>query len=483
MDGLHQYLLHLFDLGLRTQKYDIDKEHNSIGRTTDSKLSRRQQIIGDKDKKFENVFEGFKANSDKYTMKMKTLSAENVMFLDELFEFLESGSCSTQSIYTFYELVNDNEYDTDAIVEDVVYGNGSSNVLYCTHDDELYNTIQQYIEDTKLSASYFSIGIVWFYWPFFENKTSLPLHFLTETSELSQQHSNDFKGYTISDLYVKQKYSSYKLEILKHISIKMFNQKVLKKASGYMKTKRVKLMKVDWWRGGFKYFKQYQIHSDQTITVHHIISIIMYCDFSEYCSEFSSTFRKKDPFEPLHSVKYRNQSFWWQSKLLREAVELYGKSNFNSRILEQSESNIQMWEQIRLKDVQLNRIYQDSEFGPFYSGINCILFIPGFRIYLGSPTSTSKHMEVSLNFATRDGMIIQLNNIGQAYEVPFFDCSWISKYVEEAERLFIGGWKMITIESVIVIESKKNFEEWFQALGFLDELFSGIPLGVNEESV
>ena len=36
----------------------------------------------------------------------------------------------------------------------------------------------------------------------------------------------------------------------------------------------------------------YDIEKGTPITKDHIISIILYCDFSEYCAKFSSTFRR-----------------------------------------------------------------------------------------------------------------------------------------------------------------------------------------------
>ena len=95
----------------------------------------------------------------------------------------------------------------------------------------------------------------------------------------------------------------------------------------------------------------------------------------------------------------------------------------------------------------------DFESGPFYSGVDVILAIPQFAIRLCSPVSTSAHMEVSMNFAKRDGMIIELNNNKSSDTIswfkclPSFDCDWISKYPDEAESVFVGGLFTIKVES------------------------------------
>ena len=51
--------------------------------------------------------------------------------------------------------------------------------------------------------------------------------------------------------------------------------------------------------------------------------------------------------------------------------------------------------------------------------------------------------------------------------------SWISKYKEEDERLFIGGdWK-IRIETIKILNTKQNFHKYFNALFIFDCIVSG----------
>eukprot|EP01084_Bolivina_argentea_P081317 147258_1 len=68
----------------------------------------------------------------------------------------------------------------------------------------------------------------------------------------------------------------------------------------------------------------YGFAKNDPITINHIMSLLLYCDFSKFCSSFSSTFRKLSGHEPLEEVRKRNQEFWWQSKLFREVVEIFG---------------------------------------------------------------------------------------------------------------------------------------------------------------
>ena len=175
-----------------------------------------------------------------------------------------------------------------------------------------------------------------------------------------------------------------------------------------------------------------------------------------YSTKFSETFRKIYSHETIHSVKKRNQEYWWQSKLFKETVELYGIRGYSEK-----------------HD-------PDGQNGPFYTGVNCKLAIPEFNIRLYSPTSTSKQIEVSINFADQNGMIITLNN--DAYLstlLRFFDCSWISRYPDEDERVFVNGYFPIRVASVQMMKTNQNYSDLFAALYLFDILLSGGNVDIN----
>ena len=122
------------------------------------------------------------------------------------------------------------------------------------------------------------------------------------------------------------------------------------------------------------------------------------------------------------------------------------------------------------------------ERGPFFSGVNCVLPITDFQIRLYSPTSTSKHIEVSLNFATRSGMIITFSNEEHhAKFFPFFDCSWMSRYPDENERLFIHGIFPMKVESIRIIKTNRKHTDLFSALFLFDYYFSGSLVGPEND--
>merc|ERR1712228_795249 len=179
-----------------------------------------------------------------------------------------------------------------------------------------------------------------------------------------------------------------------------------------------------------------------------LISLILYSDHGAHCSEFSASFRALSPFEPLEVTKERNREFWWMSKTLRETVELFG--------------------QCRRGDLDKNSVK-----GPFYCGVNKVMVLPQFNLRLCAPTSTTMQIEIALKFATSNGTVIQLNNNSsddKFDDLRLFNISWISRFKDEDERLFIGGFWRIRVESIRLTKTRTNFETFFVSLFYFDAM-------------
>ena len=198
------------------------------------------------------------------------------------------------------------------------------------------------------------------YWDYYKNGGSM---FQLPGNE------NGFNGCNEQDLYVERKFDSYKDEILHHINATIYHKSIVPKAAELMKSQKVKEMKAG---SSFNIDADiddvfhYGIKTGEPMTSNHVISLIMYCDLTEYCTEFSRSFRLLSKYETLQQAKKRNARFWFQSKYFREAVEIFGETGGGA----------------------------DGESGPFFSGCSVVLAIPQFSIRLRSPTSTSKQIAV-----------------------------------------------------------------------------------------
>eukprot|EP01084_Bolivina_argentea_P277167 473112_1 len=237
--------------------------------------------------------------------------------IDSLLQEIKHRFGEIYANFIFKETIVKDEFDSDCVVYDIKQiETVQSNIANKINNIQISQFINAFVENIELLSFSFSTGLIWFYWDYYKN-----------TKELKQDkmswNVNDYGGHSICDLYVNKKYSNYKIETLQYITIKEYNNKVLIKANAYCKSHKVKSMKPNKLCTRWKAF-HYGNFTGQSPNFHHIQSIIMYCDFSHYCTLFSATFRAIEAYESLVSIRQRNSAFWWQSKSLREMVECYG---------------------------------------------------------------------------------------------------------------------------------------------------------------
>merc|ERR1712228_337442 len=103
---------------------------------------------------------------------------------------------------------------------------------------------------------------------------------------------------------------------------------------------------------------------------------------------------------------------------------------------------------------------------------NKVMVLPQFNLRFCAPTSTTMQIEIALKFATRNGTVIQLNNNsnGDHDKLRLFNISWLSRFKDEDERLFIGGVWRVRGESIRLTKTKENFETFFVSLFYFDAM-------------
>ena len=307
-----------------------------------------------------------------------------------------------------------------------------------------------------VSADGFSTGIAMFYWSWAE-KHELGVRTKNAIKSSAEQfrgqrifNYNDLGGYSPSELFIKTpKYADLKQEILSNLLNEVGAAEydhAMFKARRLSATKRAKKL-----TAGPDTFLHCGIAEGSGISVAELLSFILYTDFDTLSSRMSASLRKNNPVEPLQSVKRRNASYWHMSKTLKESVCIFGEDG--------SRSN-----------------------GPFFCGMDRVLAVPEFAIRLFAPTSTSRSLEVATLFANDGGCVLGLNNTnGSAggLKCKFFNVSWLSRYPEEQERLFMGGEWPIQIESIRVLEGNgrwRCFREHFNLMFWFDAVCSGSAL-------
>eukprot|EP01084_Bolivina_argentea_P307039 530646_1 len=360
IDRAHHHILHLFQIGLRvhniqTETDNIDTYDNDdiLFSCIDKIFEKTRDLI--KSKKMQIGLNLERYNEvNKYNLHTNYNYANyttNKTDLDEMYSFIDRNKNMTRKqILTLQSFLDDNQYDSDAVQEDLddfIENETTSNIYNEIKDKICLDLMMKYMRIVKLSNSSFSTGYTFFY------------------SSWGTAADDETEN-----LLVSPHYSSLKEEIVRShfVSSKEWTENIVLKGNEYFKTQKGK-----------------------SISLAHLYCIILYCDMSELCTDFSSTFRKKHPSEPTDNVKQRHTKYYHFGKGLVETVTGFGTSFRNG----------------------------GGGRGPFFCGLSVILNIPSFAILLQGPCSTSTDIEI--------GMIIELGIHGLlAGKQPFFDCSWIS---------------------------------------------------------
>ena len=182
--------------------------------------------------------------------------------------------------------------------------------------------------------------------------------------------------YRMDELYIKPKYKSLKEDIrnntIQQLHIFEFNISI-QKVKKYIDTFKVRKIRSRKFGVNDKY--HYNIQNESQIKFSHLLSVVLYTDWSDLSESFSKTFRRSHPYESVFFVKKRNAEYANWSKALRETIEYYGGICWREN--KSKAHNEQMM----------------NEYGPFFSGMSNVMVIPQLSINLNSPTSTTTKLE------------------------------------------------------------------------------------------
>eukprot|EP01084_Bolivina_argentea_P294146 506051_1 len=465
MDGIHCYLYHLYDLGLRVKRKNRSIKYvnqDSCNIDFDTQFADIQRTVKEKTAKMRRTG----INDNRYKISKYNLQVSENTFMDGLYQCLNSKNVGHNDILLLQSKLNHEEYDTDALTDDFSFNISfdGSNMSTIASNRHQYELIQEYIHHNLLTKHSFDIGYRFYYWEYYK--------YMDQTYQMTQQEDdnlNDHGGYSPRELFVSTKYESLKHEILNNrmyrLTIYQLNIS-MKKTDKFISTEKAKQTS-----SGNTFVKNDPLHYDidnfSPIRYSHILSVILYTDWTQLSTELSKTFRKLNQYETIMQVTNRNKEYANWSKNIRELVEYYGHGGW-------------IYSEDDKKNTENNR-----ERGPFFCGMSFLMVTPQFNIRLNGPTSTTKRLAVATRFAGDYGIIMQLNNNGhnQSYVLKCWNCSWISNYVGEDEYLWCGGYYQIKIETIITIEDNQNYQQYFKPLFYFDSMLSGSEITDPDNSI
>eukprot|EP01084_Bolivina_argentea_P176950 306109_1 len=278
--------------------------------------------------------------------------------------------------------------------------------------------------------------------------------FVTATNEESAVNSNDFCFGQYYDYWggikkqkLKPKYLSLKEEITQNkifcLNVDIFKDAMQKSADLLALSNHIKSLKCS---GDYFTGHVYKITTGNVLDLNNILSLKLYTDYDTLSGKFSSTFRKGSDCKSDEDLTEKNLEFGNWSKILAETVNCFGK------IIKYSSTKV------------------------FYHGIS-FLYIGKFLATFNAPTSTTTKLQIATIFAKHDGIILELNTYDPA--LRYFNCSFVSCYGYENERLFFhpprhfmmnqNGFKL-KFKSIRNVKTDENFERFMNGLVVLQKI-------------
>eukprot|EP01083_Nonionella_stella_P116466 346072_1 len=189
-------------------------------------------------------------------------------------------------------------------------------------------------------------------------------------------------------------------------------------------------------------------YDTKQLQMHHILSLMVYCNFTDLQFAFSATYRKKTLNEPDECVLDRHSTFYHLGKYLKEVVDWFGT-------------------EVGKNDAGPTR---------FYHGINDEFTFPKFvNVDIYSPLSTTTRFSVAAQFATESGVIVTLKSSAHKIyysKLNYISVDWLSDYGNESECLFVQSGGRFDFENIILVEAGIQLSSVFRCIRHLDTLHS-----------
>eukprot|EP01084_Bolivina_argentea_P278507 475825_1 len=256
--------------------------------------------------------------------------------------------------------------------------------------------------------------------------------------------------------FIRKKFSNLRQEVL-HNKIftidKTVFSAILYKAKGKLSSQYAKSLKVEGWIMGCRLTRgapgtrfESKDYVPSPMTLEHLLSVLLYTDLDKLSYYFSSTFRSLTG-STLEEDAKRNAEYANWSRFLIETVSFFGTS------------------------------VNESHIETYYHGINCKLIFTSFCSKCIGPTSTTAQLSVACIFAKSQGMILEFQNGSTHMSFKYFNCSWVSCFSNEDERLFIfSQWpdNRLIITGLRDMKLQKNYTCYMHALISLTDIVVGI---------
>eukprot|EP01084_Bolivina_argentea_P299125 515596_1 len=207
------------------------------------------------------------------------------------------------------------------------------------------------------------------------------------------------------------------------------------------------------------------------LRLHHILSLMIYCNYDALQNAFSKTYRLNDNGK-------QHEEFYWLGRYLKQSVHRYGTKTNHGHI---------------------HNFYHgmgEKLLFPQYIGNNgdASIYNYAYGIKISCPLSTSSEFEVSVNFTNHNrGLIIQFFSHSQEYKdmflpparhmAKYFSVSWLSDFANEKEYLFVQNKHPLQIKTIIEPYNGCDYQLILKALTAIDDILLNCHISGSYEHI
>eukprot|EP01083_Nonionella_stella_P215240 774852_1 len=469
LDSLHMFMYHTIRVSEEECIVSEDEDEQKGGDLYEDKITKKISTIIEKAKtskrfrrtrntshvhnKFMTMNQCQKtAENDTIQRQKSGINGDNPLLLPK--EQINENACVRdqlcETIGLKYETLKqfvDEEYDTDAIADDLEFkyedqSNLKRSLCDMFETAALFVHRAQFEQESKRNV--YDPGFRFFYWPYYENNEA--------ERKLLYRSGNGYtydqnRGYKLKDWFIAKKYDTLKEELTQN-STKSFDMDAY---DGIMETASLKLNAYQRNPNTRRltcpdtHFEEpYGIERGTEINLKHIVAVLCYTNYSKHCYEFSRSFRRISADESDESLKQRHREFCHWARALRECVECFGTKMSQSKI-------------------------------PFfYHGISRSMLLDSTSLKLCGPVSTTSQYTVAVSRFAEKGIVLQIRN--NALTLRFWPCSYWSGYCDEYEYLFIGGLRYFDVLTIRDIPNEQRYDPLIRAMTVFHYFVDGYVL-------
>jgi len=450
LDTVHVHCFHAFDrYRMLTMQTDAEDNADDLKSSDDAELAMRVRAKADdyeRKVQRDGTTDGRPSADASAHNKFMTVVSEGEKdgarvdvstFLEDVVEHLITHEIDHATVDAFLDMVTSNDFDTDALQIDA-----------CLDPSNIKNALQtrtvttdrprRPFEQFRICLSkyvpkqpFYSFGYRFYYWPFFaddgeggQNEQNA-LQTITDQDGARSYYDRGNEGFSCAHWYIHQKFANLQDEILNNdicrLSANDFKELIAEaKMKLEMDESRQKSAE-----GLFE--TVYNIEAGSPLTLNHVLAVMLYCNFTKLCYEFSRTYRKLNRQETDDGLKDRHSNFYHFGKLLREFVEVFGDE------------------------------LAESQYDIFYHGINTEMLFRDCYAHICGPMSTTTARSVAMGtFAKANGIVVHFE---RDLELAFhLNTQSYSAFPDEQEKLFLGGFARLPFGNIYRISDTAHFE-------------------------